>query len=42
MKVWTPVLVTVLMTPPQKEKYTRLGGSAWVRERIDKAKEPKE
>lgn len=34
------VPVTVRMTPPQKEKLTRLGGSAWVRDRIEKAKEP--
>lgn len=33
--------VTVRMTPPQKEKLERLGGSGWVRDRIDKAKEPK-
>lgn len=32
--------VTVRMTAPQKEKLTRLGGSGWVRDRIDKAKEP--
>lgn len=33
--------VTVRMTPPQKEKLTLLGGSKWVRDRINKAKEPK-
>lgn len=36
------VPVSVSITPPQKEKLKRLGGSKWVRERIDKAKEPKE
>lgn len=34
------VPVTVRMTRPQKEKLTKLGGAKWVRERIDKAKEP--
>jgi hypothetical protein len=34
------VPVTVRMTPPQKEKLARLGGSPWIRDRIDKAKEP--
>lgn len=36
------VPVTVKLTPPQREKLKRLGGAPWVRERIDKAKEPKE
>jgi hypothetical protein len=35
------VPVTVKMTAPQKDKLGRLGGAPWVRERIDKAKEPK-
>jgi hypothetical protein len=34
------VPVTVKMTVPQKEKLGRLGGAPWVRERIDKAREP--
>ena len=34
--------VTVKMTDRQREKLGRLGGALWVRERIDKAKEPKE
>lgn len=32
--------VTIRMTPPQKEKLSQLGGSKWVRDRIDKAKPP--
>jgi hypothetical protein len=28
------------MTKAQREKLDRLGGAAWLRERIDKAKEP--
>jgi hypothetical protein len=36
------VPVVVKMTAPQKEKLKRLGGAPWVRDRIDKAKEPKE
>lgn len=28
------------LTQQQREKLTRLGGSAWVRERIEKAREP--
>jgi hypothetical protein len=36
------VPVMVKMTEPQKEKLKRLGGAPWVRDRIDKAKEPKE
>ncbi len=34
--------VTIKMTPPQREKLRRLGGAPWVRERIDKAKDPEE
>lgn len=34
------VVVTVKMTSPQKEKLGRLGGAPWVRERIDKARDP--
>jgi len=36
------VRVSVQVTEPQKEKLEKLGGSAWVRGRIDKAKLPKE
>ena len=35
------VVATVKMTKTQREKLGRLGGAPWVRERIDKAKEPK-
>lgn len=34
------VPVTIRMTEPQKEKLQRLGGPSWIRDRIDKAKEP--
>jgi hypothetical protein len=34
--------VTVKMRPAQRDKLSRLGGGLWVRERIDKAKEPNE
>ena len=34
------VPVTVKMTEPQRGKLGRLGGAAWVRDRIDRAKEP--
>lgn len=34
------VPVTIRMTTPQREKLGRLGGAKWVRDRIDKAKEP--
>lgn len=34
------VPVTVRMTTIQKDKLQRLGGSPWLRERIDKAREP--
>jgi len=36
------VPVTVKMKPAQKEKLAQLGGAPWVREKIDKAKLPKE
>jgi len=36
------VPVMLRMKPAQKEKLARLGGAPWVREKIDKAKEPKE
>jgi hypothetical protein len=39
-EVMVPVMVK--MKPAQKEKLQRLGGAPWMRERIDKAKEPKE
>jgi hypothetical protein len=34
------VPVTMKLTPMQKEKLFRLGGAPWVRDRIDRAKEP--
>ena len=34
------VIVPLRMTADQKEKLARLGGAQWVRDRIDKAKEP--
>lgn len=34
------VPVVIRMTEPQKDKLRRLGGPQWVRDRIDKAKEP--
>jgi len=34
------VPVTVRMTTHQKDKLARLGGGAWVRQRIDKARDP--
>ncbi len=34
------VPVMVKMKPAQKEKLGRLGGPKWIRERIDRAKEP--
>ena len=37
-EVMIPVMVK--MKPAQKEKLQRLGGAPWVRDRIDKAKEP--
>jgi hypothetical protein len=36
------VPVSVRITPDQRDKLNRLGGSPWVRERIDKARDPKE
>lgn len=35
------VPVTVKMKPAQREKLARLGGAPWVRDKIEKAKEPK-
>lgn len=32
--------VVIRMTPAQREKLTTLGGGAWVRERIDRARAP--
>jgi len=32
--------VTIKLSDAQKEKLQRLGGAPWVREKIDKAKEP--
>ena len=32
--------VALRMTQEQREKLARLGGANWVRQRIDKAKEP--
>lgn len=32
--------VTIKMSAAQKEKLARLGGPPWVRDKIDKAKEP--
>ena len=34
------VTVSLRMTPSQREKLARLGGAGWVRDRIDRAKEP--
>lgn len=34
------VTVSLRMTPAQREKLARLGGASWVRDRIDRAKEP--
>lgn len=34
------VTVSLRMTPAQREKLSRLGGAGWVRDRIDRAKEP--
>lgn len=36
------VPVTVRMTMRQKDKLARLGGGAWLRQRIDKARDPSE
>jgi hypothetical protein len=35
------VIVPVRMTPEQKAKLGRIGGAAWVRKAIDRAKEPR-
>jgi len=32
--------VSIYMKPGQREKLQRLGGAPWIRDRIDKAKEP--
>lgn len=34
------VPVTLKMRPAQRDKLQRLGGATWVRDRIDKAKDP--
>ena len=34
------VTLSVRLTVAQREKLERLGGAAWLRDRIDKAKEP--
>lgn len=34
------VPVTVRMTLPQRDKLARLGGPKWLRDRVDKAREP--
>lgn len=34
--------VTIKMSATQREKLARLGGAPWVRQKIDKAKLPKE
>ena len=34
--------VSLRMTTAQREKLERLGGAKWVRDRIDRAKEPNE
>lgn len=36
------VPITLRMTTTQREKLAKLGGPPWVRERIDKAKLPKQ
>jgi len=36
------VSTSVKLKPAQRDKLVRLGGSQWVRRKIDKAKEPKE
>ena len=38
----TSVIVPIRMTAGQKEKLAKLGGPQWIRDRIDKAKEPTE
>lgn len=34
------VTTSISLTPEQRDKLGRLGGSPWIRERIDKAREP--
>jgi hypothetical protein len=34
------VIVPIRMLPSQREKLQRIGGAAWVRKAIDRAKEP--
>ena len=34
------VTVSLRVTPAQREKLERLGGAEWVRQKIDRAKEP--
>lgn len=34
------ITISLRMTPAQREKLDRLGGAGWVRDRIDRAKEP--
>ena len=34
------VTMSIRVTVTQREKLERLGGAAWVREKIDRAKEP--
>ncbi len=36
------VIVSTKMTASQRDKLQRLGGAWWIRERIDKAREPKD
>jgi hypothetical protein len=36
------VPVSIKVSPAQRDKLNRLGGAPWVRDRIDKAREPKE
>jgi hypothetical protein len=36
------VVVPIRMTPAHRDKLKRLGGPAWVRKRIDRAREPKD
>ena len=36
------VVVSIKMTDEQRGKLSRLGGAPWVRQRIDKAREPAE
>ncbi len=41
VKQWEETVTQSLrVTAAQREKLARLGGAEWVRERIDKAKEP--